>query len=271
MAQMRLTEITAEAVQSFLERESATRPTYAALAFRHLRAVLNWCAEHPDYKNAVDIEACGRRVRREALPSVKAKDDCLQREQLKGWFAEVRKMDPVISAYLQALLLTGARRRELAPLKWSDVDFQWRSMRIHDKIDGERNIPLTPYIAVLLYSLPKRNDYVFSSPRQVSTPYLSEPRYAHNRACKAAGIDGLSLHGLRRSFGTLAEWVECPTGVSAQIMGHKPSALAEKHYRRRLLDLLRMWHTKIESWILEQAGIEAPAEDQELGKLKVVK
>jgi hypothetical protein len=45
----------------------------------------------------------------------------------------------------------------------------------------------------------------------------------------------------------------------AQIMGHKPSATAEKHYRRRPLDLLRLWHVKIEAWILEQAGIEQPA------------
>lgn len=47
-----------------------------------------------------------------------------------------------------------------------------------------------------------------------------------------------------------------PSGISAQIMGHKPSALAEKHYRRRPLDLLRKWHDLIENWILEQAGIE---------------
>jgi hypothetical protein len=38
-------------------------------------------------------------------------------------------------------------------------------------------------------------------------------------------------------------------------MGHKPSAIAEKHYRRRPLDLLRQWHVKIEAWILEQAGV----------------
>jgi hypothetical protein len=38
-------------------------------------------------------------------------------------------------------------------------------------------------------------------------------------------------------------------------MGHKPSATVEKHYKVRPLDLLRMWHTKIEEWFLEQAGI----------------
>jgi hypothetical protein len=41
-------------------------------------------------------------------------------------------------------------------------------------------------------------------------------------------------------------------------MGHKPSATAEKHYRVRPLDLLRMWHSKIEAWVLEQAGIKQP-------------
>jgi intergrase/recombinase len=54
----------------------------------------------------------------------------------------------------------------------------------------------------------------------------------------------------------LAEWTETPTGIVAQIMGHKPSATAEKHYRNRSIDLLRMWHEKIEAWILEQAHID---------------
>lgn len=38
-------------------------------------------------------------------------------------------------------------------------------------------------------------------------------------------------------------------------MAHKLSAIAEKHCRRRPLDQLRMWHDKIEAWILEQAGL----------------
>jgi integrase len=108
----------------------------------------------------------------------------------------------------------------------------------------------------------------FQQPRrQVGT--TAGAAHPAQQGAAAAGLPALTLHGLRRSFGTLAEWVECPTGVSAQIMGHKPSALAEKHYRRRPLDLLRMWHTKIEGWILEQAGIEQPGEEQAAG-LRVV-
>ena len=161
---------------------------------------------------------------------------------------------PVMSTYLQILLLTGARREELAGLRWSDIDFQWASMTIKDKVEGERTIPLTPYVSTLLSCLPRRNEWVFSSPAAAGGRIV-EPRIAHNHALKSANIPNLTLHGLRRSFGTLAEWIECPTGVVAQIMGHKPSAIAEKHYRRRSLDLLRMWHTRIESWILNEAGI----------------
>ena len=32
--------------------------------------------------------------------------------------------------------------------------------------------------------------------------------------------------------------------------------MLEQNYIRRPLDLLRMWHVKIEAWILEQAGID---------------
>jgi integrase len=142
-------------------------------------------------------------------------------------------------------------------------------MTIRDKVEGERTIALTPYVAGLLAALPRRTRWVFSSPAAESGR-LQEPRIAHNRALTAAGLTDLSLHGLRRSFGTLSEWVEVPTGVVAQIMGHKPSATAEKHYRRRPLDLLRQWHTKLEGWILAEAGIAQPAEERPVQVLRRV-
>ena len=265
-----LARIDADCVRAWLEEDAARRPTHARLAFGLLRAFLNWCADRPEYRSQVHADACTARQAKETLPKKAAKDDCLQREQLSAWFSHVRQIqNPVIAAYLQTALLTGARRDEVAGIQWADVDFQWKSITIKDKVEGERTIPLTPYVAALLASLPRRNEWVFSSPT-AADGRLQEPRIAHNKALTAAGLPPLSIHGLRRSFGTLAEWVECPVGVVAQIQGHKPSATAEKHYRRRPLDLLRMWHIKIEGWILEQAGIEQPREEQPAG-LRVVK
>ena len=176
--------------------------------------------------------------------------------QLPAWFDAVRQLqNPVISAYLQALMLTGARREEMASLRWEDVDFQWNSLTIRDKVEGQRIIPLTPYVAHLLANLPRRNEWVFSSPTSANGR-LAEPRIAHNKALTIAGLPPLTLHGLRRTFASLSEWIEMPAGIAAQIQGHKPQGVREQNYIRRPLDLLRKWHVNIEAWILEQAGIE---------------
>jgi len=263
-----LEQIDGDRVRVWLKDEATHRPTYARLAFSLLRAFLNWCSDRPEYRDQVQADACITRMARDELPKKAVKDDCLQREQLPAWFAAVRQIqNPVITAYLQTALLIGARREEVAGIRWEDVDFQWKAMTIRDKVEGTRTIPLTPYVASLLAGLPRRNEWVFSSPTAASRR-LQEPRIMHNKALTAAGLPALSIHGLRRSFGTLAESVECPAGVSAQIMGHKPGATAEKHYRVRPLDLLRQWHTKIEGWILNEAGIEQPAEAGE--RLRVV-
>jgi len=265
----RLSELDTAVVGAWLKSESARAPTQAAQAFRALRAFLTWCAEAGGYAD-VDANLCRTKAVKEAVPRVRAKEeDCLQREQMKPWFAAVRSIgNPVIAAYLQTLLLIGSRREELSLLRWSEVDFQWKTMTIRDKVEGQRIIPLTPYVASLLAALPRRNQWVFSSSgRRGALPgeskksrgHIVEPRTAHVKALQAAGLPHVTLHGLRRSFGTLAEWCEVPVGVVAQIMGHKPSALAEKHYRRRPIDLLRMWHEKIEAWILNEAGIEFDA------------
>lgn len=249
-----LSAIDADLVRTWLHGETH-RATLAMNAFVRLRAFLNWCATRSEFKANVHVDACASSVAKDELPKPAAKDDCLQREQLSFWFKEVRSLpNPITSAYLQSLLLTGARREELAALRWDDVDFKWSTLTIDDKVENNRTIPLTPYVASLLSSLPRRNEWVFSSPT-AAEGRIKEPRKAHNQALEVAGLPHVSIHGLRRSFGTLSEWVECPTGVVAQIMGHKPSALAEKHYRRRPIDLLRMWHTKIEAWILAEAGV----------------
>jgi len=152
------------------------------------------------------------------------------------------------------MLLTGARPGEVLGLRWEDVNTQWKGISIRDKVEGTREIPLTPYVANLIANLPRRNEWVFSSPTSASG-CLTEPNTPHHRACKTAGLDGLTLHGLRRSFKSLTEWLEVPVGVVAQIQGHKPSATAEKHYTVRPLELLALHHERIEAWILEQAGI----------------
>ena len=251
-----LCELNNAAVEAWASKEAKTRPTSARLAWRCLKAFLAWCAEQPEYVSALaGVNPAKTKKAREALGKAGVKQDALMREQLPAWFAAVRQIgNPVTAAYLQILLLTGARPGEVLAMRWSDLNTQWRGITIRDKVEGERVIPLTPYVSQLLAGLPRRSEWVFSSATAASG-MLTVPRNHHVQACAVAGLEGLTLHGLRRSFKSLTEWLEIPAGVVAQIMGHKPSATAEKHYTVRPLDLLRVHHEKIEAWILRQAGV----------------
>lgn len=301
LMRLRLADLTAPKVEAWAAEQAKTRPTSARLAWRLLKVFLNWCAEQPEYGQILPANnAASTRKSREALGKAKPKTDVLLREQLPAWFAAVRDLqNPTIAAYLQIMLMTGARPTEMLELCWEDVNDKWRGLTLRDKVEGDRVIPLTPYVSHLLSTLPHRNEWVFASTRAVSmdaknmqrrerrahakgesvalgevvqasaTGHITEPRSHHACACKVAGIDHLTLHGLRRSFKSLSEWQEIPTGVVAQIMGHKPSATAEKHYTVRPLDLLRLHHERIEAWILEQAGVTFDAQ-AEPGKLRVV-
>ena len=251
-----LHEITADVVSQWLQRESAVRPTAAGNSLRKFRTFVNWCCVHMTYKTVVHADCAIARVVTDFAPPKRTKpDDALQKQDLHSWFKQIRTMpNPVFSAYLQGLLLTGARRTEWQILKWVDVDFAGLRMTIRDKVDGTRTIPLTPYLQTVLETLPRSNAFVFGS-QSSKLGYAIGMSKAHTDALRKAGHTHVSLHGLRRSFSTLSEWLDLPVGVVAQIQGHKPSAIAEKHYKRRPIDLLRMHHEKFETWLLDQAKI----------------
>lgn len=135
----------------------------------------------------------------------------------------------------------------------------------HDKVEGAARLliwcPMSPPFWLVL---PRRNEWVFSSPAESGR--LMEPRIgAHNKALTAAGPP-LFPHGLQAVPLALS-----PNGLNAQresrhkIMGHKPSATAEKHYRRRPLDLLlsMKWHVSLNRGFLIRPA-EQPIERQSL-------
>jgi integrase len=269
-----LRDLTAPTVEAWAAREAKTRPTSARLGWRCLKAFLSWCAEQPEYAPLLpSTNPAKTKKARQTLGKAGIKQDALLREQLHAWFTAVCGMgNPTAAAYLQTLLLTGARPGEVLALRWDDLNTQWRGLTIRDKVEGLRVIPLTPYVLHLLSALPRRNEWVFASNPRGGAKHaapISSPNTLHTAACTVAGIEGLTLHGLRRSFKSLTEWLECPAGVVAQIMGHKPSATAEKHYTVRPLDLLRVHHERIEAWILEQAGVTFDRAS-EPGALRVV-
>lgn len=262
-----LAAIDEDSLKSWYDREAKTGPHQAARALMMFRGFLRWCASQSQYRALTDRAAGQAPAILENLPATTRRTDALEAAQVPGWWAGVEQLsNRTASAYLRALLLTGARREELAALTWANVDFQWRKLTIADKVDSTRTIPLTPYMAHLLASLPRVGPHVFASTGKAGR--IADTRASHSKVLQSAAIEGLTIHGLRRSFSLLGESAGAPAGAIAQVMGHKPSATAEG-YRPRSVDALRPFLERIEAHILEQAGVQFDSASRP-GALRVV-
>lgn len=264
-----LASVDEEALADWYATEAKAGKHQATRALMMFRGFLRWCAGRKEYRGMVQREAGNAAAILEALPSVKRRTDALESAQVPVWWTAVEQLNNrTASVYLRALLLTGARREELASLTWANVDLQWRKLTIADKVEDTRTIPLTPYLAQLIASLPRVNSFVFAA-ETGKTGRIADVRSSHSKAMQEASITGLTIHGLRRSFSLLGEAAGAPAGAIAQVMGHKPSATAEG-YRPRSVDALRPFLQQIEGHILKLAGVRY-VEDAEPGRLHVVK
>lgn len=248
-----LSSISEDTLTDWFQGECRRSKYQATRALMMFRGFLRWCSVQPTLRSLVDRDAGRAPAIIEILPVAKRRTDALESAQVCSWWKAVNGLVNVVSSvYLRALLLTGARREEMAALKWESIDFRWSKLTIADKVGDTRTIPLTPYLALLLQQLPRRSEYVFSSTSKSGR--ITDPRSAHERALAIAGIEGLTIHGLRRSFSLLGEAAGAPAGAIAQVMGHRPSATAEG-YRPRSVDALRPYVSLIERHILTLAGV----------------
>jgi len=262
-----LAAVTEDALTHWHDREAKAGKHQAARALMMFRGFLRWCAARPEYRDLIDRDAGKAPAMLESLPSNTRRTDALEAAQVPGWWAGVEQLgNRTASVYLRALLLTGARREELAALRWADVDFQWRKLTLADKVEATRTIPLSPCLAQMLTTLPRVGPYVFASTGK--TGRITDTRVSHTKALQSAAIEGLTIHGLRRSFSLLGEAAGAPAGAIAQVMGHKPSATAEG-YRPRSIDALRPFLERIEAHILALAGVQFDAKAAP-GALRVV-
>ncbi len=271
----RLIDVNADAIRDWFITESNRSPVQAVRALAMLAGFLRWCSTKRELREYVNRDAARAAELADLLPAKVRRTDALELDQLKPWFAGTDKLrNPAARAYLQALVLTGARREELAALKWSDLDFTWKKITVADKVGDQRTIPLTPYLSALLGSLPRAmldaetpNPFVFAA--EGKTHHIAEPRAPHAVVLADAAIPHVSIHGLRRTFSLAGEAAGAPAGAIAQVMGHRPSAVAEG-YRPRSIDALRPYLAMIETFILNRAGIDFDADAPATGGLRLV-
>jgi len=150
-------------------------------------------------------------------------------------YAKLRGRLPV---HLMALLVVGyhvgCRAGELRAVQWPQVDFDARQIRLsgdQTKAKAARTLPI--YGEMEKWLKKQWEDHEKNWP---DCPWVfhwnGKPIGSHmkgwSKACKAAGLDGLLFHDLRRSAVRNMERAGIPRNIAMAISGHKTEAV----YRR---------------------------------------
>ena len=136
-----------------------------------------------------------------------------------------------IVAILRLLLYTGLRRSELVTLQWSFVDFEDRCLRLPDTKTGRKVTYLGDQSIALLEELPRKdgNPYVF--PGDVDGGHFIAIEKAWHRVRKLAGLNDVTLHDLRRSWGSIGARGGMSLLLIGKAMGHKTTKATEIYAR----------------------------------------
>ena len=140
-------------------------------------------------------------------------------------------------AAIRLLILTGARRREITGLKWSEVDLKERRLRITDSKTGAKIVPLNSVALEVLSAVARRpeEERVFPATRH-EVGYAVQ--YTWKRVRKRAGCENARLHDLRHTFVTRGLAANFTETIVGRIVGHK-SAATTRRYEHLRTDPLR--------------------------------
>ena len=123
------------------------------------------------------------------------------------------------AAIIRLLAMTGARRNEIAHLKWSWVDLHHGVLRLPNSKTGERLIVLGQAARDLIAGLPRYNgtDLVFP-PTRAGALYEGTPKVW--RSIRASAGVKARIHDLRHHFASLAGELGYALPTISALLGH---------------------------------------------------
>lgn len=165
------------------------------------------------------------------------RDRFLEEDELPKFFEQVMSLKGPMKDFFRLALFTGARRSNIAAMRWEHVDLTSRIWRIPgNEAKGKRTIAVVlPQAAIDILnerkSMGKSSPFVL--PSHGKTGHVCEPKHAMARILESSGLKDVHFHDLRR---TLASWmaIDTPLVVIAKQLGHRSLKSTEVYARREL-------------------------------------
>ena len=218
LGRIRLEDLTPVRLASWHQSIGKGAPTEANRCLEALRAAWRWAARHGILPEGLQDPTTKVTRFRE-----RSRDRWLRLEELERLMTETHKEDdPLVRAAITLLLLTGLRKAELLSARWEDVDLERAEIRLPETKSGEAQVRLLPSPAVtILRGLPRfrESPFVFPSPTDPRT-HRKDIKSQWETLRKAAGLEDVTLHDLRRTAGSFMAQAGVPLQVIQHVLGH---------------------------------------------------
>ncbi len=145
---------------------------------------------------------------------------------------------PYPAAAIKVLLLTGCRKSEILNLRWIDVDFEHKCLRLLDSKTGAKIVYLNAPALAILTELPRveRNPYVFIGTHEGAATKAIDKVWARVRT--KAGLTEVRIHDLRHSYASVGAVGGFSLPIIGALLGHR-HAMTTARYAHLSADPLR--------------------------------
>jgi integrase len=192
----------------------------------------------------------------------RASDRALSDDEIRALWKALDTSDNLLMAgILKVRLLTGQRTREVARMRWQDIDGDlWQLPKEFAKNGRAHRIPLGPLALEVLDRLRPitgTDCWVFASPRRQGAPVVQIRRFVAE-AVMESGV-AFVARDLRRTVSTGLTRLGVPQLTVSKLLNHSVPGVTDKHYDRHTYDAEKRHAVAVWDAHLQRLMGDAPA------------
>ncbi|OGV36137.1 MAG: hypothetical protein A2020_12090 [Lentisphaerae bacterium GWF2_45_14] len=167
-------------------------------------------------------------------------------DEMTRFFDEMIKIEKHVMAKqyqpscdaIRLLLLTGQRKANVLAMRWDELDLthaKWTIPPEKFKSDNEQRVALSEVAMEILNrrkaALGHSREWVFPArTKGAKTRHLADIKKTFARIIENAKIENLTIHDLRRTFGSWLAADGVPLHIISKMLGHADTRITEKVY-----------------------------------------
>jgi len=143
--------------------------------------------------------------------------------------ARSESVNPNALDIIELLIFTGARRGEIERLRWSEVDFVAKQLRLDDSKTGQKQIRLNQPALRVLESRSRQPGSGFVFPSDRSEGYFVGTPRVWSQLRDRVGLPDVRLHDLRHSFASIGVVGGTPLMIVGALLGHTDHMTTQRY------------------------------------------